>query len=184
MFAGPASIAPKRLASTSKGAWSGAITAHARVRDFAEGGGNTFGVEFDGEGRCFRPQWGRATRGWHFVQSGIYLKQGKDPGKFGPPANPYAFVELPMMKSLTTITRFSHHFAVSEGEALPLKYQAQTIVQRGSAASERCPERASARGRDLHHERHRFGIRKRRQIGATCLCGQCAGWIDLRRGFL
>jgi putative membrane-bound dehydrogenase-like protein len=89
---------------------------------FAEGGGNNFGLEFDGEGRLYSGHNGGETRGWHFVQSGIYLKQGKDPGKFGPPTNPYAFGEQPMMGTTNKITRFSHHFAIAEGTALPSNY--------------------------------------------------------------
>ena len=89
---------------------------------FADGGGNTFGLEFDAEGRLYSGHNGGETRGWHFVQSGSYLKQGKDPGKYGPPANPFAFGELPMMKTATTVTRFSHHFTTAEGTALPVNY--------------------------------------------------------------
>jgi len=89
---------------------------------FAEGGGNNFGLEFDAEGRVYSGHNGGETRGWHFVQTGIYLKQGKDPGKYGPPVNPFAFGELPMIRTTTTITRFSHHFAIAEGTALPAKY--------------------------------------------------------------
>jgi hypothetical protein len=72
---------------------------------FAEGGGNNFGLEFDAEGRLYSGHNGGETRGWQYVQSGIYLKQGKDPGKFGPPTNAFAFGELPMMKTTTTIAR-------------------------------------------------------------------------------
>lgn len=89
---------------------------------FAEGGGNTFGLEFDAEGRLYSGHNGGETRGWHFVQSGSYLKQGKDPGKYGPPVNPFAFGELPMLKTTTPITRFSHHFAIVEGTAMPAIY--------------------------------------------------------------
>lgn len=89
---------------------------------FAEGGGNNFGLELDAEGRIYTGHNGGETRGWHFVQSGVYLKQGKDPGKFGPPTNPYAFGEMPMMGTTTKIVRFSHHFAVAEGTAIPADY--------------------------------------------------------------
>mgnify|MGYP003896036063 CR=1 FL=1 len=33
------------------------------------------------------------------MQNGQYLKQGKNPGKFGPPPNPLSFGELSMMAS-------------------------------------------------------------------------------------
>ncbi len=86
---------------------------------FAEGSGNTFGLEIDAEGRLYSGHNGSETRGWHYVQGGYYLKQGVDPGKFGPPRNPYAFGELPVMRSTNSIQRFSHFFAVGEGTALP-----------------------------------------------------------------
>ena len=89
---------------------------------FAEGGGNNFGLEFDAEGRLYSGHNGGETRGWHYVQSGVYLKQSKDAGKFGPPTNPFSFGELPMIKTTNKITRFSHHFAVVEGTALPTNY--------------------------------------------------------------
>src|SRR4029079_6005729 len=41
---------------------------------FAEGGGNNFGVDFDPEGRLFVGDNGDQTRGYHFVQSGVYYK--------------------------------------------------------------------------------------------------------------
>jgi putative heme-binding domain-containing protein len=89
---------------------------------FAEGSGNIFGLEVDAQGRLFSGHNGGETRGWHYVQGGYYLKQGVDPGKFGPPRNPYAFGELPMMRSETRAARFTHLFAVGEGTALPSRY--------------------------------------------------------------
>ncbi|MBT6806342.1 MAG: dehydrogenase, partial [Verrucomicrobia bacterium] len=35
---------------------------------FAEGGGNTYGLEFDAQGRLYSGHNGGNTRGWHFVQ--------------------------------------------------------------------------------------------------------------------
>lgn len=90
---------------------------------FAEGSGNTFGLELDAQGRLYSGHNGGTTRGWHYVQGGFYLMQGVDVGKFGPPRNPYAFGELPMMKTLTTVVRFSHFGAFAEGTAMPAKYQ-------------------------------------------------------------
>ena len=86
---------------------------------FADGGGNTFGISFDAEGRLYTGHNGGDTRGWHHIQDGLYLKQGKDPGKFGPPANPFAFGELPMMASSHPIPRFSHMIVMAEGTAIP-----------------------------------------------------------------
>ena len=86
---------------------------------FADGSGNTFGLAFDAEGRLYSGHNGGETRGWHHIQDGLFLKQGKDPGKFGPPPNPYAFGELPFMKSSNPVPRFSHMLCVAEGMAMP-----------------------------------------------------------------
>lgn len=101
---------------------------HPRTRAyelFAEGSGNVFGLEFDGEGRLFSGHNGPETRGWHYQQGAYYMKQGVDPGKFGPPRNPYAFGELPWMKPAAPIQRFTHFLAVVEGTALPAARQGQ-----------------------------------------------------------
>jgi putative membrane-bound dehydrogenase-like protein len=95
---------------------------------FAEGSGNTFGLEFDAEGRLYSGHNGGQTRGWHYVQGGFYLMQGVDPGKFGPPRNPYAFGELPMMETTTPVVRFSHFGAFADGTALPAKYRGQLFA--------------------------------------------------------
>jgi putative membrane-bound dehydrogenase-like protein len=89
---------------------------------FAEGGGNTFGLEVDAQGRLFSGHNGGDTRGWHFVQGGFYRMQGVDPGKFGPPRNPYAFGNLPMMHTTNQTVRFTHFGAFAEGTAMPPSY--------------------------------------------------------------
>jgi putative heme-binding domain-containing protein len=108
---------------------------------FAEGGGNNFGLDFDAEGRLFCGHNGGTTRGWHFVQWGLYMKQGNDPGKYGPPPNPYAFGGLTMMASANPIPRFTHDVIVFEGTALPARYVGQTIgvdpLHRNLVAAER-----------------------------------------------
>lgn len=86
---------------------------------FAEGGGNTFGLEADAQGRLYSGHNGGGTRGWHYVQGGFYQMQGVDPGKFGPPRNPYAFGDLPMMRTTNNAIRFTHFGAFAEGTALP-----------------------------------------------------------------
>ena len=88
---------------------------------FAEGGGNTFGVEFDAQGRVYSGHNGGNTRGWHYVQGGFYLMQGVTPGKFGPPRNPYAFGDLPMMATTDPVVRFTHFGAFADGSAMPPK---------------------------------------------------------------
>ncbi len=88
---------------------------------FAEGSGNTFGLEVDAQGRLHSGHNGGGTRGWHYVQGGFYQMQGVDPGKFGPPRNPYAFGELPNLKTADKVVRFTHFGAFAEGTAMPSK---------------------------------------------------------------
>src|SRR5688572_17007407 len=94
---------------------------------FCEGGGNNFGLALDAEGRLFGGHNGGQTRAWHFVQEGIYLKQDVESGKYGPPRNPYAYGDLPMVKSANVIPRFTHNLIVFGGTALPKKFIGQTI---------------------------------------------------------
>ena len=97
---------------------------HPGTRDyeiFADGSGNTFGLSFDAEGRLFSGHNGGNTRGWHHIQEGLYLKQGKNPGKFGPPPNPYAFGEMPMMQSSHPVPRFTHMPISIDGVAMPAR---------------------------------------------------------------
>jgi putative heme-binding domain-containing protein len=89
---------------------------------FADGGGNAFQLDFDAQGRLYSGHNGGTTFGWHYLQEGIFLKQGVDPGKFGPPSNPFAFGSLAVMKSRNPITRFRHATIVAEGTALPSNY--------------------------------------------------------------
>lgn len=86
---------------------------------FAEGGGNTFGLEFDAQGRLFSGHNGGGTRGFHYVQGGYFPMQHVEPGKFGPPRNPYAFGELAMMRTTNHAVRFTHFGAFAEGTAMP-----------------------------------------------------------------
>ena len=120
---------------------------------FAEGSGNVFGLEFDGEGRLFSGHNGAETRGWHYLQGGYYMKQGVDPGKFGPPRNPYAFGELPWMKLAAPIQRFTHMLAVVEGTAMPESRQGQMFwvdpIHSLLIGTERQPRGATFGTRDL-----------------------------------
>ena len=94
---------------------------------FAEGGGNVFGLEFDSDGRLFSGHNGGNTRGWHFLQSGYFLKQGRTPNKFGPVANPYAFGDLPEMRSTHSVPRFSHATILCEASAMPGRMQGRFL---------------------------------------------------------
>jgi putative membrane-bound dehydrogenase-like protein len=103
---------------------------HPRTEEFevfADGGGNTFGLSFDAEGRLFSGHNGGNTRGFHFIQNGQYLKQGKNPGKFGPPPNPFAFGELSMMASTNPVPRFSHLGICVDATALPSRMQGKFL---------------------------------------------------------
>jgi putative membrane-bound dehydrogenase-like protein len=90
---------------------------------FSEGGGNTWGLEFDAQGRLFSGENAGQTRGFHYVQGATaMLAGGVNPGKFGPSPHPYNFGELKKMPSENPIPRFSHIAAVAEGSALPALY--------------------------------------------------------------
>ncbi|MEN9734613.1 MAG: hypothetical protein RLZ45_2608 [Verrucomicrobiota bacterium] len=129
---------------------------HPGTRDyeiFAEGSGNVFGLEFDGEGRLFSGHNGPETRGWHYLQGGIYLKQGIDPGKFGPPRNPYTFGQLPWLVPASPIQRFTHFLALVEGTALPSQRTGQMFwldpIHSLVLASERTSQGSTFGTRDL-----------------------------------
>ncbi|QDU62375.1 Cytochrome c [Planctomycetes bacterium Pan216] len=94
-----------------------------RFEVFAEGGGNTFCVEFDAKGRCFSGHNGGNTRGFHYVQGGYYRKSW---GKHGPLTNPNAFGFFEAMKHAPA-ERFSHTIVVYEGDSLPEAYR-NTII--------------------------------------------------------
>lgn len=62
---------------------------------FAEGGGNIYGLTFDGDGNLFYSSNGSALF-WHAVQGGYYQKNF---GKHGPLHNPYAYGFFPHVKN-------------------------------------------------------------------------------------
>ncbi|MCB9939931.1 MAG: HEAT repeat domain-containing protein [Planctomycetaceae bacterium] len=85
---------------------------------FAEGGGNTFGVEIDSKGRVYSGHNGGDTRGFHYVQGGYYQKSF---GKHGELTNPYAFGYFEAMGH-HSVPRFTHTWVIYEGAALSAKY--------------------------------------------------------------
>lgn len=85
---------------------------------FAEGGGNTFGVEIDSKGRVYSGHNGGDTRGFHYVQGGYYQKSF---GKHGELTNPYAFGYFEAMGH-HSVPRFTHTYVIYEGAALSAKY--------------------------------------------------------------
>ena len=96
-----------------------------RFEVFAEGGGNTFGVELDSKGRIFSGHNGGDTRGFDYVQGG-YSQKGFD--KHGPLSNPYTFGYFPMMKHDVKVTRFTHTFLTYEGGAFPAHYNGELFA--------------------------------------------------------
>ena len=119
-----------------------------RFEVFAEGGGNTFGVEFDAQGRLFSGHNGGDTRGFHYVQ-GAYLRKGFE--KHGQLSNPYAFGFYEPMQHAKA-ERFSHNFIIYEGGALPEnegKIFAIEPLQGRVMLAERIAEGSTFRTRDL-----------------------------------
>ncbi len=110
--------APPAMTMIGQGIWRYHPETH-RVEVFAEGGGNTFGVEFDAQGRLFSGHNGGDTRGFEYVQ-GAYERKGFE--KHGQLSNPYAYGFYEAMKSDKT-ERFTHNFIIYEGGALGEKYE-------------------------------------------------------------
>lgn len=121
-----------------------------RFEIFAEGGGNTFCVEFDKQGRLFSGHNGGDTRGFHYVQGGYYQKSW---GKHGELTNPYAFGFFPQMKHQGHRERFSHCFLIYEGGALGDKYEGKMFapvpLHNYVALSEVLPDGSTFKTRDL-----------------------------------
>src|SRR5688572_11015347 len=103
--------------------WRYHPTAH-RFEIFAEGGGNTFGLEFDDKGRAYSGTNHRGPRGLHFVQGGYYLKNW---GKHGALTNPYAFGFFPHMHHTGKNDRLTHTFVVYGGGLLPERFDGKII---------------------------------------------------------
>ncbi|MHC2067040.1 PVC-type heme-binding CxxCH protein [Bremerella sp. T1] len=91
---------------------------------FAEGGGNTFAVEFDAKGRLFSGHNGGNTRGFHYVPGGYYQKSW---GKHGALTNPHAYGFFPAMKHAPA-ERFSHTLVRYESDALPSRYHDRIVA--------------------------------------------------------
>lgn len=83
---------------------------------FAEGGGNTFSLEFDAKGRALSGTNYGNTRGLHYPQGGCFIKTW---GKHGPLINPYAFGWFEHMAHTGYQPRFAQSMLVYEGGAIP-----------------------------------------------------------------
>jgi putative heme-binding domain-containing protein len=120
-----------------------------RYEVFAEGGGNTFGVEIDEKGRTFSGHNGGDTRGFHYVQGG-YSKKGF--GKHGPLSNPYTFGYFANMKH-HSVPRFTHNFVIYEENVLPDEYRGRLFgiepLQGQVVMSDFQPDQSSFQTRDI-----------------------------------
>lgn len=99
---------------------------HPRTKKFevfAEGGGNTFCIDFDSQGRLFSGTNHGNTRGVHYPQGGCFTKNW---GKHGPLMNPYAFGYYQHMAHEGFKPRFAQSTIIYEGGALP-GYEGQII---------------------------------------------------------
>ncbi|MFA5245440.1 MAG: PVC-type heme-binding CxxCH protein, partial [Pedobacter sp.] len=91
---------------------------------FAEGGGNTFNIEFDSKGRLYSGN-NNADRGPQFKQGGYYPRSL---GKHGPYTNPYTFGNLENMQLEGEKVRFTHSLIKYEGGHLPDSYKDKMIA--------------------------------------------------------
>jgi putative membrane-bound dehydrogenase-like protein len=120
-----------------------------RYEIFAEGGGNTFGVELDNQGRIYSGHNGGDTRGFHYVQGGYYQKGF---GKHGQLSNPYAFGYFAAMAH-HRVERFTHTFIFYEADALPKTYHGRLFgvapLQGHVVMSEPTADRSSFQTKDV-----------------------------------
>ena len=92
---------------------------HPRTKKFevfGEGGGNTFCIDFDSQGRLFSGTNHGNTRGVHYPQGGSFTKNW---GKHGPLINPYSFGYYQHMAHDGYRPRFAQSTIIYEGGALP-----------------------------------------------------------------
>ncbi|MEN9632606.1 MAG: hypothetical protein RL077_1010, partial [Verrucomicrobiota bacterium] len=83
---------------------------------FAEGGGNTYSLEFDRYGRAYSGTNNGATRGLHYAQGATYVKGWT---KHGPALNPFIFGFFDHMAHEGYSPRFPQTFLFYEGGAMP-----------------------------------------------------------------
>lgn len=92
---------------------------------YAEGGGNTFSLDIDSQGRVFSGTNGGGTRGFYYPQ-GSY--SSKNWGKHGPLTNPYAFGYFEAMESNGDTARFPQAFTIYEGGLFPAEFNGNIIA--------------------------------------------------------
>ncbi|SHF69284.1 putative membrane-bound dehydrogenase domain-containing protein [Fodinibius roseus] len=113
-----------------------------RFELFSEGGGNSWALDFDSQGRAFMGTNAGNTRGLHVVQGGRYRKGW---AKHGPLTTPYAFGYFDHMDHEGYSERFAMTFLIYEenrlggyhgqhisGMALTNRVQASRFLQDGS----------------------------------------------------
>ena len=83
---------------------------------FAEGGGNTYSLEFDAKGRAFSGTNYGDTRGMYYPQGSAGIKAW---GKHGPLMNPYSFGWFEHMAHKGFQPRFAQTMCIYEGGAIP-----------------------------------------------------------------
>ncbi len=83
---------------------------------FAEGGGNTFSMEFDAKGRAFSGTNFGKTRGMFYPQGSAGIKAW---GKHGPLMNPYSFGWFEHMEHKGYEPRFTQTMCIYESGAIP-----------------------------------------------------------------
>ena len=117
---------------------------------YAEGGGNTFSVEFDSEGRLFSGTNNGNTHGMFYPQ-GSYGK--KTWGKHGPLTNPHAYGYFEHMRHEGLRDRFSQTFAIYEADSWPEKYQGGVVAANSLhnrvMASQLMPDTSTWRTKDF-----------------------------------
>ncbi len=91
---------------------------------FAEGGGNTFSIEFDAQGRAFSGSNYGQTRGLHYAQGALYIKGWS---KHGPAMSPYRFGWFEHMAHKGYEPRFPQAMLYYEGGAIP-QYEGHIVV--------------------------------------------------------
>ncbi len=115
---------------------------------YAEGGGNTFSLDFDSKGRLFSGTNG-ATRGMHYEQGSYGIKGW---GKHGPLTNPYAFGWFEHMRHEGDNKRFPQAFTIYEGGLLGSAYEGKIIAPNALHnlvyVSQRLPDGSTFRTKD------------------------------------
>tara|TARA_R110002072_G_scaffold239784_3_gene397751 strand:- start:1154 stop:4327 length:3174 start_codon:yes stop_codon:yes gene_type:complete len=96
-----------------------------RFEIFAEGGGNTFGLEIEESGLTFSGTNHGSTRGMFYPQGSYGTKSW---GKHGPLTNPHAFGFFQHMRSEGDSRRFTQALVVYQDNVLPPRYRDQSIA--------------------------------------------------------